>query len=415
IRKVPGMVVCPWCGKSSNSTTYCVSCGAKLDTTTGGAEPESTSPAFAAFVAAIHSEWPDLQLDDGASPLDKLETQPPHMAVHPPQPVSELPEQVVSPEPGHVLVRLKASETGGSGDLSEYIVELSGQDVIIGRLPTCEICLDDDPLVSRYHANLSFRDGVYVLADMGSSNGTYLNDEAVTEDTILQVGDEVSVGIHEILIRSGHNFPEYLRKSAHHHEKSSVPAPSAESTDPGLAAVDAAIIATYPAEESPNRSSGLAGPTEPTGDPVSLGAVTAPSPPAPLLVQGSADLSQHDLSALQSQLEGIARVLGQQAAEDARVARELRSSLESAHATLANLLATELEPMMSLFSPDLGELIQAAQQAAENPRHVDYVTALATRAGTIATTLAALQRLQSQSGILASLRELYAELDAALA
>jgi hypothetical protein len=96
------------------------------------------------------------------------------------------------------------------------------------------------------------------------------------------------------------------------------------------------------------------------------------------------------------------------------MARELRLSLETARATLANLLATELEPMMALFSVDLSELIEVAGQAAENPRHVDYVTALAARAGTIAATLAALQRFQSQNGILAHLHSLYTQLDRAL-
>ena len=397
------MVVCPWCGKSSNSTTYCVSCGAKLNADSAGAEPENQTPAFASFVTAINSKWPDLQLDGTTGPMGQISSQPPYEAS------AEAPEQDVSSEPGHVLVRLKPSETGSSGDLDEYIVDLTGQDVIVGRLPTCEICLDDDPLVSRYHANLSFRDGVYVLADMGSSNGTYLNDAAVTEDTIVQIGDEITVGIHEILVRRGHDFPEYLRRNARHPEKVTPPALPDENTDPGLPASEAGAALNSFGGASPSSPLPLSAPdSQPVSAPVV--AVLPDMPP----LENPLGLHQHDLGALQSQLQDIARVLGRQAAEDARVATQLRTSLESARATLANLLATELEPLMELFSPDLGEMIQAARQAAENPRHVDYVTALAGRADTIATTLSALQRMQSQTGILANLRALYAELDAAL-
>ena len=405
------MVVCPRCGKSSYSTTHCVSCGARLDETAQrGTEPPATpSPTHSAFVSAIHSEWPALQLDEGNQIEYAL--------------VPREPEQSGSNDIGHVLVRLKpgdAADRGNPGNLEnidEYIVELNGQDVIIGRLPTCEICIEDDPLVSRYHANLSFRDGVYVLADMGSSNGTYLNDEAVTEDIILQSGDEITVGIHEIMVRSGHSFPEHLRRNFHQAGKGATPAVS--STDPSLRVTQAEDANQAEEILGIPISGEQVGATLPSADPSFVESVElGMSPMQPIQATAAPETmpqaNRRDFGALQSQLEDIARVLGQQVSEDTRVARELRSSLEAARATLAHLLATELEPMMALFSVDLGELIQVAGMAAENPRHVDYVTALAARAGTIATTLAALQRLQSQSGILANLHALYAQLDGAL-
>jgi pSer/pThr/pTyr-binding forkhead associated (FHA) protein len=412
------MVVCPRCGKSSYSTTHCVSCGARLDETAqrGTEPPANPSPTHSAFVSAIHSEWPALQLDED----NRIE-----YALVPPEP-----EQSEFNDIGHVLVRLKPGDTADRGNpgnlenIDEYIVELNGQDVIIGRLPTCEICIEDDPLVSRYHANLSFRDGVYVLADMGSSNGTYLNDEAITEDIILQAGDEITVGIHEIMVRSGHSFPEHLRRNPHQAGKGAAPAVS--STDPTVSSTDPSLRATR--AEGANQAEEIlaipisgeqVGATLPSADPSLVESVElGMSPMQPIQATAAPETmpqgNRRDFGALQSQLEDIARVLGQQVSEDTRVARELRSSLEAARATLAHLLATELEPMMALFSVDLGELIQVAGMAAENPRHVDYVTALAARAGTIATTLAALQRLQSQSGILANLHALYAQLDGAL-
>jgi hypothetical protein len=407
------MVVCPRCGKSSYATTHCVSCGARLDETAQRlAEPAAeSSPTHAAFMSAIHSEWPALQLAEDN--LSESEYQ------------LSLPEsgQIPSTDIGHLLVRVTHGDAADSGervtieDADEYIIELNGQDVVIGRLPTCEICIDDDPLVSRYHANLSFRDGMYVLADMGSSNGTYLNGEIVTEDTIVQSGDAITVGTHEIMVRSGHNFPEHLRRSPRQAGKGT--APGASNTNPNLLVtqaddgyvpedgLDGGILSGPPGDTLPAAGPLFVEPRGPEMDP-SQGIQARAAPET--IPHGN----RRDFGAIQSQLEDIARTLGQQVEEDTRVARELRSSMEAARATLANLLATELEPMMALFSIDLSELIEVAGQAADNPRHVDYVTALAARAGTIAATLAALQRLQSQNGILANLHALYAQLDGAL-
>jgi hypothetical protein len=405
------MVVCPRCGKSSYSTTHCVSCGARLDETAQTlTEPAADpSPTHSAFMSAIHSEWPALQLDEDNLPEYQLG---PHES-----------DQMPSTDIGHVLVRVGQGDASASGelgtveDMDEYIIDLNGQDVVIGRLPTCEICIDDDPLVSRYHANLSYRDGMYVLADMGSSNGTYLNGEIVTEDTILQSGDAITVGIHEIMVRSGHNFPEHLRRNSRQAGKGT--APGASNTSPNLPVTQAEDGHVPEGGLDGGILSGPPGDTLPSAAPLfvePVGQAVASFPGAE--ARGSSETvpqgQRRDFGAIQSQLEDIARTLGQQVEEDTRAARELRLSLEAARATLANLLATELEPMMALFSVDLNELIEVAGQAADNPRHVDYVTALAARAGTIAATLAALQRLQSQNGILANLHALYAQLDDAL-
>ncbi|PWT71172.1 MAG: hypothetical protein C5B60_11310, partial [Chloroflexi bacterium] len=209
-------------------------------------------------MSAIHNEWPVLQLDDDNLPEYRLDPGEPG--------------QMPSTDVGHVLVRVRQGENAGGGEpggaqvLDEYIIELQGQDVIIGRLPTCEICIEDDPLVSRYHANLSFRDGLYVLADMGSSNGTYLNGEIITEDTILQSGDEITIGSHEIMVRSGHNFPEHLRRNSHQSGKGAAPAGS--NTDPDLPATQAED--SYDAEEGRDIPipTGWAGATPPPAEPL---------------------------------------------------------------------------------------------------------------------------------------------------
>ena len=57
----------------------------------------------------------------------------------------------------------------------------------------------DDPATSRNHAQIQFRDGVYVLTDLGSANGTLVNDQRITERA-LSDGDRIRVGQDEIVI-----------------------------------------------------------------------------------------------------------------------------------------------------------------------------------------------------------------------
>jgi pSer/pThr/pTyr-binding forkhead associated (FHA) protein len=62
----------------------------------------------------------------------------------------------------------------------------------LGRHPDSEISLDDIT-VSRRHAEVQHREQGYVVADSGSLNGTYVNQERVERAT-LRHGDEVQIG-----------------------------------------------------------------------------------------------------------------------------------------------------------------------------------------------------------------------------
>ncbi len=52
-------------------------------------------------------------------------------------------------------------------------------------------------------------------------------------------------------------------------------------------------------------------------------------------------------------------------------------------------LGTQVESASSVGGQDMDALVTIARQAAENPRHLDYLTTLATHAGAIADTLEA--------------------------
>lgn len=64
--------------------------------------------------------------------------------------------------------------------------------VIIGRLGESDLVLSD-PGVSRRHAEVRHEDGRYVIADLGSTNGTMVN-EATIGERVLEEGDRITVG-----------------------------------------------------------------------------------------------------------------------------------------------------------------------------------------------------------------------------
>src|SRR5438270_13338937 len=68
-----------------------------------------------------------------------------------------------------------------------------GNRVVVGRLDSCDITVNDKS-VSREHARLSQLPGGYVVEDLGSTNGTLVNGERITEPVILRLGDSVTFG-----------------------------------------------------------------------------------------------------------------------------------------------------------------------------------------------------------------------------
>jgi serine phosphatase RsbU (regulator of sigma subunit) len=70
--------------------------------------------------------------------------------------------------------------------------------VSIGRASECTIPIKDRYL-SRRHAEIVPADGGWVLKDLGSVNGTYLNGARVEQDTRLKAGDRIRLGDTEIV------------------------------------------------------------------------------------------------------------------------------------------------------------------------------------------------------------------------
>jgi diguanylate cyclase (GGDEF)-like protein len=71
-------------------------------------------------------------------------------------------------------------------------VPLGPEPTILGRSSKCDVQLDQES-VSRNHARIARQRQNYVIADLGSTNGTYVNDELVDE-VVLRDGDQIKVG-----------------------------------------------------------------------------------------------------------------------------------------------------------------------------------------------------------------------------
>jgi pSer/pThr/pTyr-binding forkhead associated (FHA) protein len=71
-----------------------------------------------------------------------------------------------------------------------------GQGAIMGRGDNAEIRLDD-PFASSQHARLIRQGPIVVIEDLGSTNGTYLNEELLQGPQPLHVGDRVRIGDSE--------------------------------------------------------------------------------------------------------------------------------------------------------------------------------------------------------------------------
>jgi hypothetical protein len=72
------------------------------------------------------------------------------------------------------------------------VFPLSKERVIIGRLDESDVVLSD-PGASRRHAEVRRQDGEFVIADLGSTNGTMVNEASIGERT-LEEGDRITIG-----------------------------------------------------------------------------------------------------------------------------------------------------------------------------------------------------------------------------
>jgi len=90
--------------------------------------------------------------------------------------------------PQHIPARLVAKLTGDA----ESSISLTPVSTV-GRAINNRLQLEDE-FTSAHHVMLMWRDNAWWIEDMNSHNGTYLNQELITQPTLLTFGDQIRIG-----------------------------------------------------------------------------------------------------------------------------------------------------------------------------------------------------------------------------
>jgi pSer/pThr/pTyr-binding forkhead associated (FHA) protein len=125
--------------------------------------------------------------------------------------VAELPHAPHRATPAELRARLEAERRAqpfllyrdASG--AQQIRDLGPEParLTIGRHPSCEVALPDDPEVSRVHAELECLHGEWTLVDDGRSrNGSFVNGERVHGRRRLRDGDTLGIGRTLVVFRA---------------------------------------------------------------------------------------------------------------------------------------------------------------------------------------------------------------------
>jgi pSer/pThr/pTyr-binding forkhead associated (FHA) protein len=80
-----------------------------------------------------------------------------------------------------------------AGALAGTTLGLADQQITIGRANDATLVLNDDYASTR-HARLYPQDGQWIVEDLGSTNGTYLDRQKVTQPTPVPVGVPIRIG-----------------------------------------------------------------------------------------------------------------------------------------------------------------------------------------------------------------------------
>jgi hypothetical protein len=420
------MAVCTHCGRASQGyERFCMSCGQPLD-----------SGASAVVAASVSSSgtpvWQRTGAVEPAAPEGGPQAQPGVEAgngIHADGAVAASPRS-------RLIVHRLATADGGAEDgpsieVGEFI--LDGRDIAIGRAPSCDIVLEGDQLASRRHALFRSRSDGYTVVDLGSSNGTYINDLEMREAVLLHEGDHISIGGHELIYSTSPAGPHASLAGVKMTEPEPRAVPMVD-TDPNALAVSArdtavsaavggaAAASAYassddagidvpaplagvdaePADEAVVPGAGYAAPPS-DDEPAGKGEQEAPvassvawqaayaATPVSEADFGNSSVTDADFEALRMQLAEVSEALARKATAETRVIKQLRGALASARDQLAALVSEVstggLAGASPALSPNLAALVSIARQAAENPRHLDYLTALAEHATEIADAL----------------------------
>jgi FHA domain/Sigma-70, region 4 len=82
------------------------------------------------------------------------------------------------------------------------LVPLELLELTIGRAESNNVCLPHDTRVSRLHAALRPLGDGWSIRDVGSRNGTFVNNERIDQERALRAGDEILIGHARLVFRA---------------------------------------------------------------------------------------------------------------------------------------------------------------------------------------------------------------------
>ena len=94
------------------------------------------------------------------------------------------------PRPGRGTARVLVVTAGA---LKGTSIDLAHQQITLGRANDATLVLNDDYASSR-HARIFPQDGQWIVEDLGSTNGTYLDRQKVTHPTPVPLGVPIRIG-----------------------------------------------------------------------------------------------------------------------------------------------------------------------------------------------------------------------------
>jgi pSer/pThr/pTyr-binding forkhead associated (FHA) protein len=86
-----------------------------------------------------------------------------------------------------------------AGSAPPALRHFAQSEITVGRDHNCDIFSSDDT-ISAYHARLAYHHAQWWLEDLGSTNGTRLNGQAVTTPTVLTNDDEIICGTMTLMV-----------------------------------------------------------------------------------------------------------------------------------------------------------------------------------------------------------------------
>jgi FHA domain-containing protein len=271
---------------------------------------------------------------------------------------------------------------------------LDGREVRVGRAPSCDINLDGDPLVSRFHALLRPVDGGYTVSDLNSSNGTLVNDQEIHAETPLHAGDEVMIGECKLRIETGFfeiNTGQVAQQAGSMDSAaSSLEAPMYQPGESGLEPDPFPPL--YESATGPMPVASIPMPAEPAGP---------PPPPTP--------------EELREQATQLSAQLAQQARDAIQEVERLRNALEDARQRVATAQGLQPPADSVTYRGDLPALRDLVGKVVESPQHLELVTRLASIAPQLADALDTLNATEPYAALLGALADLRKKLDDTLA